>query len=249
MRALIIVPVRDEADALEKLLPEVLGVISHLAPVPDIVVIDDGSSDGSGDVAERFGLTVFRQTGQGKPQAVRRGLEFALKQGYDATVIFDGDGQHPPEMIPAMLTGLRGPVITKGTRFHPDSPQHATPPDRRELCERIRGLVRAYTNWHITDPQCGLIAVPRQWLELVILALSWTIEWELELILWLRSVVSDQCPIHEVPIPALYEDLPGHKQVAKYDPTLGAARLAERLPRQSEVVHRTAARFNLLPPV
>lgn len=247
MRTLIIIPVRDEADALEKLLPSVLAEVTRLKLLADVIVVDDGSSDGSGSVAQDLGVMVLRQESLGKPQAVRRGLEHAFGRGYGAVLIFDGDGQHPVEMISTMISQLKYSAIVKGSRFHPDSPQRATPPDRRELCERIKQLVHQYTDWNITDPQCGLVALRRDAVELTIKALTWTIEWELEFIIWLRSVVQDKCPIQEVPIPAIYEGLPGHKQVAKYDPSLGSTRLLERLPRQTAVIRQTARRFGLHP--
>lgn len=243
MKTLVIVPVRDEADALEKLLPEVRAAISHLANV-DFVVVDDGSNDGSGDVAEAHGLTVFRQgETTGKPQAVRRGLEYALEQGYDATIVFDGDGQHPPHILPVIFEALHTNMVVKGSRFHPDSTQIDTPPDRLELCLRVREAVREHTSWTVYDPQCGLVGLKRPCFERAIRALSWTVEWELEFIIWLRSVSLNGSPVHEVPIPALYSGLPGAKQCAKYDPLVSKDESARRLPRQLGAVRDAVARF------
>lgn len=242
MKALIIVPVRDEADALEKLLPEVRAATSHLANI-DLIVVDDGSTDGSGDVARRHGLAVFRQEATGKPQAVRRGLEHALNEGYDVAIVFDGDGQHPPHALPVFFEALHHHPVVKGSRFHPESVQVATPPDRLELCTRVREAVREHTSWTIYDPQCGLIGLKRPWFERALRELSWAVEWELEFLIWLRSVTFNGNLVHEVPIPALYSGLPGGKQAAKYDPTASQSESARRLPRQLDVVRAAAARF------
>lgn len=242
MKALIIVPVRDEADALEKLLPEVREATSHLANI-DLVVVDDGSADGSREVGLAHGLTVFRQEATGKPQAVRRGLEHALKGMYDVAIVFDGDGQHPPHALPVLFEALHHYPVVKGSRFHPESVQVATPPDRLELCTRVRDAVQGHTSWTIYDPQCGLIGLKRPWFERALRELSWTVEWELEFLLWLRSVTVNGNPVHEVPIPALYSGLPGSKQATKYDPATSQSESARRLLRQLGVVRDAAARF------
>jgi glycosyltransferase involved in cell wall biosynthesis len=243
MKTLVIIPVRDEADALEKLLPEILAATSHLANF-EIVIIDDGSSDGSGGVGQKHNLTVLRQENPiGKPQAVRRGLEYALEGEHDAAIVFDGDGQHPPHTLPVIFEALHTHMIVKGSRFHPDSIQIDTPPDRLELCRKVREAVQEYTSWTVYDPQCGLIGLKRQCFERAIRALTWTVEWELEFLIWLRSVTLNGSPVHEVPIPALYSGLPGSKQRTKYDPQIAKDESARRLPRQLGVVRDAANRF------
>ncbi|KKW42617.1 MAG: Glycosyl transferase [Candidatus Magasanikbacteria bacterium GW2011_GWA2_56_11] len=239
MKTVVVVPVRDEADALERLLPRV----GAQAGGATVVVVDDGSSDGSAEVARRHGVAVIGQRPLGKPAAVRCGFEYALAQDCDAAVVFDGDGQHPPEALPDMIGLLRSSDIVKGARFHPASPQIGTPDDRQELCRRIRDLVREHTGWVVHDPQCGFVGLRRPMIELVLSSLSWTVEWEIELIVWLRSRTVNGCPILELPIPAIYADLPGRKQAVKYDPAFSRARLQERFPRQARAVAEAAVRY------
>ena len=162
MKTVVVVPVRDEADALERLLPRV----GAQAGGATVVVVDDGSSDGSAEVARRHGVAVIGQRPLGKPAAVRCGFEYALAQDCDAAVVFDGDGQHPPEALPDMIGLLRSSDIVKGARFHPASPQIGTPDDRQELCRRIRDLVREHTGWVVHDPQCGFVGLRRPMIEL-----------------------------------------------------------------------------------
>lgn len=241
----VVMAARDEADALADLMPCVLGALMETGA--EIVVVDDGSVDGTGDIARFFGVPVLRQSGLGKPQAVQRGFQHALEQGAEAVVVFDCDGQHPPTALPQILRLLdAGHQVVKGTRFHEASAQAGTPPDRLELCRQVRESLDRFTGWGITDPQCGLIGLQRPIVELLLPRLTWSVEWEIEAVLTLRQVFSiNGSPILELPIPALYQGLPGHKQVAKYDPAKGAERLAERLGRQLEVVRLTAERLGL----
>ncbi|MDD5309844.1 MAG: glycosyltransferase family 2 protein [Deltaproteobacteria bacterium] len=70
---------------------------------PDVLVIDDGSTDGSGDAARRVGVAVVDfPENRGKGAAIVRGLEEAASNGYTHVVIVDADGQHMPEEIPRL---------------------------------------------------------------------------------------------------------------------------------------------------
>ena len=94
---LIVIPVFNEADALAQV---VAGARRH-GPV---LVVDDGSSDGSADAAARAGADVVRLARRrGKGDALRRGFAEARARGADRALTLDGDGQHDPAEIPRLL--------------------------------------------------------------------------------------------------------------------------------------------------
>jgi polyprenyl-phospho-N-acetylgalactosaminyl synthase len=87
---------------------------------PNIVVVDDGSRDNTFAVAKAAGVWVLRHPiNRGQGAALQTGIEFALRNGAEVIVTFDGDGQHDPLDIPAMIAPvIRGEVdIALGSRF------------------------------------------------------------------------------------------------------------------------------------
>ena len=77
------------------------------AVVPDVVVVDDGSSDATGAVARAAGATVLRQEpNAGKGAALGRGFEHLYAAGFTHAVTLDADGQHYPAEIPRLLAAL-----------------------------------------------------------------------------------------------------------------------------------------------
>lgn len=94
----IVIPVFNEAENLARVLEN----LRDLAlPRTEIVVVDDGSSDGSGDVAESAGASVVRHPYNiGNGAAVKSGIRAARGR---VIVLMDGDGQHKPEDIPKLL--------------------------------------------------------------------------------------------------------------------------------------------------
>lgn len=83
----------------------VRGCREHLSHV---VVVDDGSTDGTAREAERAGAVVFRQgVNRGKGAALQTGFDHALHEGYDAVITLDADGQHDPAEIPRFLDACR----------------------------------------------------------------------------------------------------------------------------------------------
>lgn len=105
-RALVIIPTYNERESIERLLPRVL------ATGVDVLVVDDGSPDGTGDyvagVAEaQPRLSLLRRASKdGLGPAYLAGFAWGLERGYDVLLELDADGSHPPETIPAMLDVL-----------------------------------------------------------------------------------------------------------------------------------------------
>ncbi|MCP4581734.1 MAG: glycosyltransferase family 2 protein [candidate division Zixibacteria bacterium] len=70
----------------------------------DILVVDDGSTDGTADIAWRLGVDVISHSiNRGKGAALKAGFRHAIEHGYDAVITLDSDGQHDPKYIPEFL--------------------------------------------------------------------------------------------------------------------------------------------------
>ena len=92
-----LIPGHDEA-------PRIGPVIAAARQWLPVLVVDDGSSDATAEVARAAGATVLsQQPNQGKGAALRAGFRHALEAGVDAVVTLDADGQHDPAEIPTLL--------------------------------------------------------------------------------------------------------------------------------------------------
>ena len=96
-------------------------VQASLAELPAVVVIDDGSSDGTGAVAAKAGAQVLWHTqNRGKGAALRTGFAWALQNDYDAVITLDADGQHLPSEVRKFLAARAetGADLIIGGRAH-----------------------------------------------------------------------------------------------------------------------------------
>ena len=101
---LAILPGYNEAETIE----QVIDSMRLHVPMFDILVIDDGSTDGTGEIAERAGAMVLRHPfNLGIGGAVQTGFVFAQERGYDYAVQVDADGQHCPEEITKLLKTMK----------------------------------------------------------------------------------------------------------------------------------------------
>ncbi len=123
MRTCALIPAFNEAPYIAKV---VAGAKRH---VEKVVVIDDGSGDGTAEIAEAAGAACLQsQTNCGKASALRTGIAFARAQNFTHVITLDGDGQHLPEDIPAMLrvaeeTGADLVIGTRAFRSRPYAPR------------------------------------------------------------------------------------------------------------------------------
>jgi glycosyltransferase involved in cell wall biosynthesis len=131
-------------------LPDVLARLARIHPPADTWVIDDGSSDGTGEVARAAGVRLERhEVNRGKGAGLLTG--FAATAGYDAVATLDADGQHRPEDLPRLVAALAHADLVVGARVR----SNAMPPHRR-LCN---ALSAAYPSWiagaDLPDVQSG----------------------------------------------------------------------------------------------
>jgi len=114
MRICALIPAFNEAPYIANV---VAGARQH---VEKVVVIDDGSGDETAQIARAAGADCLRsQRNCGKASALRTGIAFACAQGFTHAITLDGDGQHLPEDIPAMLRVAEetGADLVIGARF------------------------------------------------------------------------------------------------------------------------------------
>jgi len=157
MQTLIVMPLFNERPTLAR----VLGEVRRAAPHADVLVVDDGSTDGSSDVLRGRPdvLVISHRDNMGYGQSLIDGFAYAIEHGYEAVVTIDCDEQHEPRQIPEFLDALGDADIVSGSRYlDPGSGGDPAPPERRRLNEEITAAVCAITGYQITDAFCGFKA-------------------------------------------------------------------------------------------
>jgi glycosyltransferase involved in cell wall biosynthesis len=158
-RLLILIPAFNEARAL----PAVLEKIRTCSP-EDILVVDDGSSDGTPEIARAHGArAVSHPFNLGYGVALQTGYRYALENGYAVVVQLDADGQHEPSEIPKLAGLLRekGLDLAIGSRFL-STESYRPPLARRAGMALFRTAVRLLTGLRLTDSTSGYKALGRE---------------------------------------------------------------------------------------
>ncbi|MFL5777580.1 MAG: glycosyltransferase family 2 protein [Chloroflexota bacterium] len=173
MTIVAVIPAHDEASRIQPVLRAALG---HLP----VIVVDDGSRDGTAVVARAAGATVIEQhPNRGKGFALRRGFREAIARGAEAAVTLDADGQHDPREIPAFLEAwaMSHPDLVVGRRDF-----RAMPPVRR-LANELGGRLFSWAVGRtIPDNQSGYRLVSRRLMEASLASDEHGFEFEVELI-------------------------------------------------------------------
>lgn len=148
-------PVYNEEGYVEAVLDEVLGYSRH------VLVVDDGSRDGTPERLRRFASVevVTHPQNRGYGAALRTAFEYAVAREYDVLVTIDCDGQHEPALIPELVEAAADADIVSGSRYLEVLDSRSRPPeDRRRINRTITDEINERLGLKLTDAFCGLKA-------------------------------------------------------------------------------------------
>ncbi|HEY4606716.1 MAG TPA: glycosyltransferase family 2 protein [Acidimicrobiia bacterium] len=188
LRVIALSPVLDERE-------KIAAVISRVPRdfVDEILIVDDGSSDDSPQVARSLGATVI-ELGKtlGVGAAIRTGYRYAVDNGYDVAVVMAGNNKDSPEEIPLLLDPIvegRADLV-QGSRWLNDSTDFGAMPLYRKLATRLHPFIfRLISSAKLTDTTNGFRAATSSLLADPRLALDqdWLDEYELEVYLLYKA--------------------------------------------------------------
>jgi dolichol-phosphate mannosyltransferase len=118
-RACVIIPTYNEKENIEKIVPAVL----EKDPRISILIVDDNSPDGTGDIADRLAAenpriqVLHREKKAGLGQAYIAGFKFALEKGFDYIFEMDADFSHDPKYLPDFLEAIKEYDLVLGSRY------------------------------------------------------------------------------------------------------------------------------------
>lgn len=157
MRLLVAIPVYNEALTL----PRVLAAVRQYAA--DVLVINDGSTDGTGDLLAgvRDVAAIHHPENRGYGQSLIDAFRFATCRGYDWVITHDCDEQHEPAQIPEFINAIRTDQwdVVSGSRYLLPHPDDDTPPaDRQRINQTVNTLLAQVLRLDLTDSFCGFKA-------------------------------------------------------------------------------------------
>ena len=161
-KAVVVIPTYNERESIGKALDLVL----NLPRKVDVLVVDDGSPDGTAEVVRarpEFNKRVFLLEGKGKAglgTAYRRGFQWATKNGYEAALEMDADLSHDPTDIPQLLEALEaGAHVAVGSRYLGGISVLNWPQSRLFISTFGGFYVRTLTALPMSDPTSGFKAI------------------------------------------------------------------------------------------
>ncbi len=212
IRPLVVVPSKDNAATISE-------VVQRCRDHADrVLVIDDGCTDATAELAAAAGATVVHHAhNRGKGAALDTALRWAQREGYTHMVCLDADGQHFPDDLPAFFQAIEQhpDAIIAGCR------DLSTAPGSSQFGRRFSNFwVWLETGWTVADSQCGFRAYPVE----AVLELGLRpgrYEWEVEVLvraLWAGVEVRD------LPCQVFYP--PKEERVSSFDPLWDNVRIS-----------------------
>jgi glycosyltransferase involved in cell wall biosynthesis len=191
----VVIPCLNEAAAIGTVINQVRKCL------PTVIVVDDGSSDGTGHLATECGASVLRHDSpRGKGAALKTGLGWASSRNFSWALTMDGDGQHLAADIPALLNRaeITNAALVVGNRMMNPVPM---PWVRRQVNRWMSKRLSVLSGQLLPDSQCGLRLIALQaWSSLNLQTEHFEIESEL-----LLAFLSARQRIEFVPIQVVYK--------------------------------------------
>jgi dolichol-phosphate mannosyltransferase len=170
-RVLVVIPTYEERDNLGP----VVSRLHAAVPEADVLVVDDASPDGTGELADEIAeadrrVRVLHRGGKsGLGAAYLAGFAAALEDGYQVVVEMDADGSHPPEDLPALLEALDDADVVLGSRYVRGGTIRNWPARRQLLSRGANLYARLALGVPIKDITAGFRVFRRQVLEELVL--------------------------------------------------------------------------------
>ncbi|QEG43800.1 glycosyltransferase family 2 protein [Roseimaritima ulvae] len=199
-RWLAALPVFNEATHVDAVLDEVLQYAA------DVLVVDDGSSDGTSELLARRDdvRVVHHPQNRGYGAALQSAFQFAIDKGFDGLVTLDCDGQHQPKRIPRFIEAGKSFDIVSGSRYLKQYEGDSQPPPQRLFINRrITAQLNDRLGLNLTDGFCGFKAYRTEALRKLRITDN---GYAMPLQLWVEAAAAD-LSIMELPVPLIYLDL------------------------------------------
>jgi dolichol-phosphate mannosyltransferase len=168
-RMIVVIPTFNEAENLAA----IIGRVRTSVPDSHVLVVDDGSPDGTGQVAESLAAdddrvrVLHRPERQGLGAAYVAGFRWCLDRGFELIGQMDADGSHQPEQLPQILRGLDGADAVLGSRWVPGGEVLNWPWTRKVLSRGGNIYVRVAMGAPVRDATGGYRIFRRHALEAI----------------------------------------------------------------------------------
>ncbi|GAA2484433.1 polyprenol monophosphomannose synthase [Terrabacter carboxydivorans] len=156
-RVAVLIPTYNERDNL----PGIVARVRASVPAADVFVLDDGSPDGTGQIADEIAASdpqvnvVHRAGKEGLGKAYLAGFAIVLDRGYDAAVEMDADGSHLPEQLPSLLAALGEADVVIGARWVKGGEVRNWPGRRKVLSVGANIYTKVLLGMSVNDATAG----------------------------------------------------------------------------------------------
>ena len=199
-RCLTALPVFNEVRHVNRVLDEVLRYC------PEVLVVDDGSTDGTADLLRARGDVhlVTHPENRGYGAALLSAFDYARQHGFEKLVTIDCDGQHEPQRIPLFFDACKDDVdIVSGSRYLQVFPGDTPPPEqRRRINEQVTAEINRRLGLNLTDAFCGFKCYRVSSLARLNITEA---GYAMPLELWVQAAAA-RLKIIELPVPLIYLD-------------------------------------------
>lgn len=215
----IIIPAYNESKTIREVVQRALALCQH------VIVIDDGSIDGTADEIADLPVVLLRNDrNSGKAASLWRGMQYAMNRGASAVISLDGDGQHEPEDIPRFLEMARKYPnhIIIGSRLA----DRRAIPARRYYANRVANFLISWAaGYYIKDSQSGFRLYPASLLRNPKLRVSTTYGFVLESEILIEAARRGVYSLN-LPISAIYKPT---SRASHFRPVLDIVRIGRML--------------------